>query len=95
MVQMEGEMAVRGEVMDIWPPDVERPWRFLFDGDTLESIREFNPGTQRSEGYLAPQKLLPVKELPVEKETATLRDHAPDGTWWFWDDVWRVRRVKS
>jgi len=91
MVQMEGEMAVRGEVMDIWPPDVERPWRFLFDGDTLESIREFHPGTQRSEAYLTPQKLLPVKEKrPGETETknaGTLRDHAPQGTIWFWDDV--------
>jgi transcription-repair coupling factor (superfamily II helicase) len=84
MVQMEGEMAVRGEVMDVWPPDVERPWRFLFDGDTLESIREFHPGTQRSEGYMSPQKLLPVKE---SEQSGTLKDHVPPKTIWFWDDV--------
>ena len=87
MVQMEGELAVRGEILDIWPPDTERPWRFLFDGDTLESIREFSPGTQRSEGYLAPQKLLPVKEKAENTESTTLREHAPEGTWWFFDDI--------
>lgn len=84
MVQMEGEVAVRGEVMDIWPPDVERPWRFLFDGDVLESVREFHPGTQRSEAYLGPQKLLPVKE---SAQAGTLRDYVPADALWWWDDV--------
>src|SRR5262249_55903117 len=51
MVEMEGESAIRGEVVDIWPPGAPKPWRLLFDGDTLESLREFNPGTQRSEAY--------------------------------------------
>ncbi len=84
MVELEGEIAVRGEVVDIWPASVEKPWRLLFDGDTLESIREFSPGTQRSEGYRQPQKLLPFKET---KPAGTLRDHIVEGTIWFWDSV--------
>jgi transcription-repair coupling factor (superfamily II helicase) len=84
MVEMEGQMAVRGEVMDIWSAGGEKPWRLLFDGNTLESIREFSPGTQRSEGYLGPQKLLPVKET---KANGTLLDYVKEGTLWFWDDV--------
>ena len=72
MVEMEGEMAVRGEVLDIWPAGIEKPWRLLFDGDVLESIREFSPGTQRSEGYQGPQKLLPFKEA---KPAGTLAEH--------------------
>ncbi len=84
MVELEGEIAVRGEVVDIWPASVEKPWRLLFDGDTLESIREFSPGSQRSEGYRQPQKLLPFKETKPE---GTLREHIPEGTIWFWDDV--------
>src|SRR5437016_8065914 len=84
MVEMEGELAVRGEVVDLWPATIEKPWRLLFDGDTLESIREFAPGTQRSQGYLQPQKLLPFKET---KPAGTLVDHIPEGTVWFWDDV--------
>jgi len=77
MVQMQGEVAVRGEVVDIWPPDTERPWRLLFDGDTLESLREFHAGTQRSEEYLGPQKLLPIKE---GKKSGTLQNHLPPTT---------------
>jgi transcription-repair coupling factor (superfamily II helicase) len=84
MVEMEGEAAIRGEVVDIWPPDVPKPWRLLFDGDTLESLREFNPGTQRSEAYLQPQTLLPFKEADP---SGTLIDHLPEETLWFWDDV--------
>ncbi len=84
MVEMEGEMAVRGEVVDIWPASIERPWRMLFDGDTLESIREFTPGTQRSQGYLKPQVLLPFKE---SKPDGTLADHIGPEVIWFWHNV--------
>ena len=46
MVELEGEIAVRGEVVDVWPAGLEKPWRLLFDGDTLESIRAL--GRQQS-----------------------------------------------
>jgi len=84
MVQMEGEVAIRGEVIDIWPPDAEKPWRLMFDGDTLESIREFNTGTQRSEAYLEARKLLPMREA---KQEGTLSDHLPEDALWFQDDA--------
>ncbi len=84
MVEMEGELAVRGEVVDLWPAGIEKPWRLLFDGDVLESLREFSPGTQRTQAYLQPQKLLPFKET---KPSGTLAQHIPDDTIWFWDDV--------
>src|SRR5205823_2671811 len=84
MVEMEGESAIRGEVVDVWPPGGAKPWRLLFDGDTLESVREFSSGTQRSEAYLQPQKLLPFKE---SGKAGLLADHAPAGTIWFWDDT--------
>jgi transcription-repair coupling factor (superfamily II helicase) len=84
MVEMEGEVAVRGEVVDIWPPGVEKPWRLLFDGDQLESLREFSSGTQRSEAYLEPQTLLPFREIKV---AGTLLDHMRPETLWFWNDI--------
>ena len=89
---MEGEIAVRGEVMDLWPAGNERPWRLLFDGDVLESIREFSPGTQRSEGYLGPQQLLPFKETKPE---GTLAEHISKGAIWFWDDVEPLAHLSS
>jgi transcription-repair coupling factor (superfamily II helicase) len=84
MVEMEGEIAVRGEVIDVWPPGIDKPWRLLFDGDVLESLREFSVGTQRSEAYLQPQKLPPMKEV---KPTGRLADHVPAQAIWFWDDL--------
>lgn len=84
MVEMEGELAVRGEIVDVWAAGQEKPWRLLFDGDTLESIRAFSPGTQRSEGYLSPQKLLPFKETQPD---GSLRDYVTPETPWFWDDL--------
>jgi len=84
MVEMEGEVAVRGEVVDLWPPGVEKPWRLLFDGDQLESLREFSSGTQRSEAYLEPQMLLPFRETKV---AGTLVEHVRPDTLWFWDEV--------
>jgi transcription-repair coupling factor (superfamily II helicase) len=84
MVELEGEIAVRGEVVDLWPAGIEKPWRLLFDGDVLESIREFSTGTQRSEGYLPVQTLLPFKET---QPAGALIDHIPDHVIWFWDDV--------
>ncbi len=84
MVEMEGEIAVRGEVVDIWPSSIEKPWRLLFDGDTLESVRTFSPGTQRSEVYLGPQKLFPFKE---NKPAGHLAEFVPEGVVWFWDEI--------
>jgi transcription-repair coupling factor (superfamily II helicase) len=94
MVELEGEIAVRGEVVDLWPASIEKPWRLLFDGEVLESIREFSTGSQRSEGYLSVQTLLPFKETKPE---GSLAEHIPDHAVWFWDEVdpWLVPHHSS
>ncbi|MBQ9429939.1 MAG: transcription-repair coupling factor [Kiritimatiellae bacterium] len=43
-----GELAVRGGVLDIWPPQAKAPWRAEFFGTELESLRMFDPSTQLS-----------------------------------------------
>ncbi len=48
MVSMEGEMSVRGGILDIFPPDRERPLRVEFFGDEIESLRFFNIDSQLS-----------------------------------------------
>lgn len=63
MVSRPGEIAVRGDIVDIFPPGSERPLRIEFFGDTIEDIRLFDAGTQRSLGSLQQFVLLPV--LPV------------------------------
>jgi transcription-repair coupling factor (superfamily II helicase) len=47
-VELEGEIAVRGGILDIFPPGENLPKRIEFFGDFVESIREFDPETQRS-----------------------------------------------
>ena len=43
-----GDFAVRGGIIDLYPPGAEHPVRLDFFGDTLESIRTFDPESQRS-----------------------------------------------
>lgn len=56
------EYAVRGEITDIWPPSCENPLRLVFDGNTVEEIKAFNPATQTSCAAVAELFLSPVKE---------------------------------
>src|SRR5271165_900776 len=48
VVEMPGEFAHRGGLLDVYPPELDRPVRIEFFGDEIESIRKFDPGTQRS-----------------------------------------------
>ena len=59
-----GEFAVRGGILDIFPPGRGRPVRLDFFGDTLESIRAFDPATQRTSSVVEKLTLLPVSEIP-------------------------------
>ena len=43
-----GQFSVRGGIVDIFPPEAEWPFRLEFSGDQIESLREFDPDTQRS-----------------------------------------------
>jgi transcription-repair coupling factor (superfamily II helicase) len=51
-VEQAGEAAVRGEVVDLWPPGVDAPVRLLWPFDRIESIRKINLSTQRSTDLL-------------------------------------------
>ncbi len=58
-----GDYASRGGIIDIFAPGTEEPVRLDFFGDTLESIRSFDPTTQRTTGQLKKFRLLPAGEL--------------------------------
>jgi len=47
-VDAPGRLAVRGGLLDVWPPAAPVPWRAEFFGDELESLRTFDPATQCS-----------------------------------------------
>jgi transcription-repair coupling factor (superfamily II helicase) len=68
VVEMPGEFAHRGGLLDVYPPEVDRPVRIEFFGDEIESIRKFDPGTQRSAVLTDEVALLPLTETPVEED---------------------------
>ena len=63
-VEMAGEYSVRGGILDVFPPDAGRPYRIEFFGDQIESMRRFEPDTQRSVVKVQEATLLPLIEYP-------------------------------
>jgi transcription-repair coupling factor (superfamily II helicase) len=61
-----GEFAVRGGILDLFPPGREHPLRLDFFGDELEGIRTFEPLSQRTVGRRDEMLLLPVSELRLD-----------------------------
>ncbi|MES9945177.1 MAG: transcription-repair coupling factor [Candidatus Thiodiazotropha sp.] len=63
-----GEFAVRGSLLDIFPMGSQHPYRIdLFD-DEVDTIRIFDPESQRSSGKLSRIELLPAREFPMDEE---------------------------
>ena len=69
VVEMPGEFAHRGGLLDAYPPESERPVRIELFGDEVESIRKFDPATQRSAAATEEVVLLPLTETPVDENT--------------------------
>ena len=65
LVEERGSFAVRGGILDLFPPSLSLPVRIEFFGDTVESLRYFNPLTQRSAESLDELLLLPSRELII------------------------------
>jgi transcription-repair coupling factor (superfamily II helicase) len=65
-VSEKGEFAIRGGVIDVFPPGSDEPVRLDLFGDTLDSIRAFDPETQRSTRQLKDVSLLPVSEALMD-----------------------------
>jgi transcription-repair coupling factor (superfamily II helicase) len=76
-VEEHGSFAIRGGIVDIFPAGDAEPVRLEFVGDMVESLRRFDPATQRSTGPIDQLLIIPVREtfdeeLPPENE---LRPH--------------------
>ena len=60
-VTAQGELSVRGGVLDVWPPDAQQPVRAEFFGDDLESLRTFDPDLQTSTGTIDHITIPPIQ----------------------------------
>jgi transcription-repair coupling factor (superfamily II helicase) len=65
LVEMPGQFTRRGGILDVYSPESDRPLRIEFFGDEIESIRRFDPETQRSQSGTDEAWLLPLTETPV------------------------------
>ena len=64
-----GEFAVRGSIVDIFPSSLDAGLRLDFFGDELESLRLFDPATQRSTGKIESHLLLPATEALLDEDS--------------------------
>ncbi len=71
-VREPGDYAVRGGIVDLFAPGMEEPVRLDFFGDTLESIRRFDPETQRTTFEMRTLDLVPMAEFQLTTDTIRL-----------------------
>jgi transcription-repair coupling factor (superfamily II helicase) len=75
LVEEWGDFGVRGGILDLFPPHLQRPIRLEFMGDEIESLREFDLATQRSLRAVDQVTIVPLREF--------IRDLPP------WDEIAR------
>ena len=68
-VREPGEFALRGGIVDLWPPGSEEPLRLDFFGNELETIRRFDAESQLSTGTEDRIALLPASEAPLDPDS--------------------------
>ncbi len=68
-VREPGEYAVRGGIVDLFPPGTDEPLRIDLFGDTVEAIRSFDPMSQLSDARLDRFALKPVSEVPLDEQS--------------------------
>ena len=76
LVEERGELAVRGGIVDLFPPHRDRPVRIELLGDEIESIREFDAASQRGIEPLLQVDAPPPRELLLDRDTVIERADA-------------------
>src|SRR5262245_59679285 len=87
-VELPGEFSRRGGILDVYSPDADHPHRLEFFGDEIESIRQFDAGTQRSLGQQPSVEITGLQTQADEGKDAApvpmtghLCDYLPPGSW--------------
>ncbi|MGA9796853.1 MAG: hypothetical protein WBQ17_15110, partial [Rhizomicrobium sp.] len=68
-VREPGDFALRGGIIDLWPPGEDEPLRLDFFGTTLDAMRRFDAETQLSTDPVTEVELLPASETPLDAES--------------------------
>jgi transcription-repair coupling factor (superfamily II helicase) len=72
LVEEKGEFSARGSILDVYPPTEKLPLRLEMSGDDIESIRQFDPVSQRSGATAGAFMVSPASEVLVSSQTITL-----------------------
>ncbi len=84
LVEVAGQFAIRGGLLDIWPSTHAEPVRVELFGDEIESLREFDPESQRTTRSIAQTAILPASETLAPAASlhsmTTLLEHIPPGS---------------
>jgi len=89
LVEAKGQFAVRGGILDVFPPHLDGPIRAEWFGDEVDSLRAFDPATQRSTQPVAQALLTPVIE---RAGTATVLDYLPPASFLVLDEPDELQR---
>jgi transcription-repair coupling factor (superfamily II helicase) len=68
--EARGDMAVRGGIIDVFPPNAEGPYRLDFWGDNLDEIRTYSAASQRSEDAIESVSIYPAREVIIDTDLA-------------------------
>ena len=77
-VEMPGQFSVRGGIVDIYCLTEENPWRIELWGDEIDSIRSFDPESQRSLENLEEITIYPAVEHTGDKDMVSFLDYFPE-----------------
>lgn len=86
MVTHQGEVAVRGGILDIYPTGEQHPLRIEFFGDEIDSIRSFDIDKQRTIAAREKLLVLPADEIRPKQCSASIFDYLSDQTLLFLDE---------
>jgi transcription-repair coupling factor (superfamily II helicase) len=102
LVLEPGQFAVRGGILDVFPPTSSLPYRAEFFGDELESLRSFDPASQRSDetrervtiSFVPMRTGASGEDGPVAPQATTnLMDYLPPDAWIVWQDPLEIAEV--
>ena len=99
LVLEPGQFAVRGGILDVFPPTASSPYRLEFFGDELESVRSFDPASQRSDETRDRVTIAFVPTRAAEggpvspQATTNLMDYLPPDAWIVWQDPLEIAEV--
>lgn len=80
LCEQPGEFALRGGIVDVYPLNATMPVRLDLFGDTVESLRPFDPATQRSEGEMEGLVICAPREDQTVADLSPFYQHLPDET---------------